>query len=155
MMDDWLNVNVFFQETVSNAPPLAWPWNVSSQMTSDSSTNAPPPLALSKSSILSEKKTISSNNSRNKRNHAPDTADTTTNKRNRTSNSNGKAIAPFFLLNFSSLCSFLRIWLYNILLSFLEHCFPLVNFFSLLLCSWPIDRNTKCFRNQFWISCHN
>lgn len=79
------------QEMVCNAPPLAWPWNVNAQsaaatkqqMVSDPSnaTSQPPPLTLTKSSILSENKT------RNKRNCAqPDNGSHTVNKRNRSSN---------------------------------------------------------------------
>lgn len=110
----------FLQETVSNAPPLAWPWNVSSQIatvatstttattTTSESTNAPT-LTLSKSCILSENKanssiSSSSNNSRNKRNHTSDSVGTTLNKRNRSSNSNGKdCIHSFSQLNHTSI----------------------------------------------------
>lgn len=85
------------QEMVCNAPPLAWPWNVNAQsaaatkqqMVSDPSnaSSQPPPLTLTKSSILSENKTNCGNSPRNKRNCAqPDNGSHTVNKRNRSSN---------------------------------------------------------------------
>ncbi|XP_031616661.1 zinc finger protein jing homolog isoform X1 [Contarinia nasturtii] len=100
------NHNKNRQETVSNAPPLAWPWNVNSQIaslvtstttattTTSESTNAST-LTLSKSCILSENKANNSisNNSRNKRNHTSDSVDTTLNKRNRSNNSSVNLIA--------------------------------------------------------------
>lgn len=88
------------QETVCNAPPLAWPWNVNSQIAATQqteTTNAPPPLTLSKSSILSENKTNCGAGTRNKRNHTADTVGSTVNKRNRSSNNNnGNASGIFF-----------------------------------------------------------
>lgn len=88
---------LFLQEMICNAPPLAWPWSVNAQITaatqqqmvSDPSNASPqpPPLALTKSSILSENKTNCSNSLRNKRNCAqPDNGSHTVNKRNRSSN---------------------------------------------------------------------
>ncbi|XP_055313406.1 zinc finger protein jing isoform X2 [Sitodiplosis mosellana] len=111
------------QETVSNAPPLAWPWNVNSQIatvaaaTSTGATATAIVAATAIASASSTATTATSNESTNapmppltlskssilsenktnssskKRNHTPDTVGATVNKRNRSSNSNVNSTA--------------------------------------------------------------